>query len=67
LIKGPDRYIPTTDKEKKLREIKDFYLGMLMDSAEILLDGTKEWTKLRPLILKVFGDKGLEGKIRELL
>lgn len=47
-------------------EIIDFYRGLILDAIE---DGVEpdQWKRLRPRLLKALGDRGLEGKIREVI
>ena len=39
----------------------------ILDDCELELGDTPRWSPLRSRILKVFGQRGLEGKVREIL
>lgn len=51
----------------KLEQTISFYRGMVLDCVENVLDGDPEWPATRSKLLKVLGDRGLEGKIREII
>lgn len=40
---------------------------MIMDLAEMKLGKTPEWEQTRRQFLSLLGDKGLEGKIKNIL
>lgn len=56
-----------TPKQEKLKETLDFYRGMLLDSLDLLVGEKPEWPKVRSCVLKVFGDRGIESKMNELI
>lgn len=53
--------------ERGLLEILDFYRGLVLDTVEQELGGDGNWQFVRARLLKAFGDRGLAGRIRELL
>ncbi len=53
--------------ERGLLESLDFYRGLVLDSVEQELGGTEKWPYLRGRLLKALGDRGLAGRIREIL
>lgn len=55
------------DKKEQAKEVIGMYRGILLDGLEIRIGETKEWPHVRAMVLKVFGDRGMEGKILEIL
>jgi hypothetical protein len=53
--------------ERKLVEVVDFYRGFILDIAEQELGSNNNWQFTRGRLLKALGDRGLTGKIREVL
>jgi hypothetical protein len=53
--------------EDRLLEVIDFYRGMILDMTEQELAGTDNWSFLRSRLLKAMGDRGLVGRVREVL
>ena len=53
--------------EGQLLEVVDFYRGLILDIVEQELGCTDNWTFVRSRLLKTLGDRGLVGKIKELL
>jgi len=53
--------------EKQLLEVVDQYRSMILDPIEHELGQTPNWRYLRSRLLKALGDRGLVGRIREIL
>lgn len=53
--------------ESRLLEALAFYRGLILDSVEQELGGEANWPFLRGRLLKSMGDRGLAGRIREIL
>lgn len=51
----------------KLLETIEFYRGLVLDSVELELGESPQWKRLRSRLLKILGDRGLEGRINEIL
>lgn len=45
----------------------DLYRGLVLDSCEQECADSHNWRYLRSRLLKAFGDRGLEGKIKEIV
>lgn len=53
---------------EKVIEIVSFYRGAIMDAVEFEMgQGSDEWRALRPRLLKLLGQGGLERKLRDAL
>lgn len=59
----------TTQKklERRLLEVVDQYRSMILDPVEQEIGDSPSWTYLRSRLLKALGDRGLAGRIREVL
>lgn len=53
--------------ERRLLEVIDQYRSMVIDPVEQELGCSSNWKYLRSRLLKAFGDRGLTGRIREVL
>lgn len=53
--------------EGQLLEAVDFYRGFVLDAVEQELGGEGNWTFVRGRLLKALGDRGLAGRIRQIL
>ena len=55
--------------EREIIESISFYRGMTLDAVELLFSDPDcpQWRKLRKQLLKIFGDRGLEGRVLEIL
>jgi hypothetical protein len=51
----------------ELLEAIGLYRGFILDSVEQELSDSPRWTYLRSRLLKCFGDRGLEGRIKEII
>jgi hypothetical protein len=58
-----ERHVELANRAK---ELIDFYRGLVMDAVEADCE-PKQWKQLRSRILKVLGDRGLEGKMIEMI
>ena len=53
---------------KNIKELVGFYRGMTIDAVEQEMEKSPEWQQyIRPRLLKIFGDRGLEGKLIALI
>ena len=48
----------------KVQTALDFYRGIILDLAEQEWGHASNWNSIRSRLLKAFGDRGLEGQIR---
>ena len=60
------------DDQEQIKAIKiialcDFYRGLILDTVEESMRGMNEWTRTRITLLRLLGDKGLDGKLRDIL
>ena len=53
--------------ERGLRDTVDFYRGLILDMVEQENGGSSSWSFLRGRLLKALGDRGLSGRITEVL
>lgn len=53
--------------ERRLLDVVDQYRSMILDPVEQAVGDSQEWKYLRSRILKAMGDRGLAGRIREVL
>jgi hypothetical protein len=53
--------------ELKLLDVVDQYRSMILDPVEQELGDTENWKFLRTRLLKALGDRGLAGRIQEIL
>lgn len=53
--------------ERSLLEVVDFYRGLVLDMVEQELAGSKSWPYLRARLLKALGDRGLVGRLSEVI
>lgn len=53
--------------ERKLLDVVDFYRGIILDTVEQELSSNSNWQFVRSRILKALGDRGLAGRISEIL
>jgi hypothetical protein len=61
---------PETQKEnleRGLLEVVDFYRGLILDMIEQELGGSANWPFLRGRLLKALGDRGLVGRMKEVI
>ena len=54
-------------KYQQVLEAISFYRGLILDAVENELSDTQTWPSTRSRLLKLLGDRGLEGKLREIL
>jgi hypothetical protein len=52
---------------RQLLEVVSFYKGIVLDSVEQACGEDTNWTYIRSRLLKAFGDRGMEGRIREII
>ena len=53
--------------EREVRQTIDFFRGLAMDAVEQEVGDGPNWQFLRSRLLKVFGHRGIEGRILEIL
>lgn len=53
--------------ENRLLEVIDHYRSMILDPVEQELGDSPSWKYLRSRLLKAMGDRGLAGRVREVL
>ncbi|MCX6118871.1 MAG: hypothetical protein NT027_15135 [Proteobacteria bacterium] len=53
--------------ESKQLEVIDFYRGIVLDLLQQELEGCDDWHYLRSRLLKAFGDRGLAGRLKQVL
>ena len=53
--------------ERVLMDVIDQYRSMIMDPIEQELGESPNWKYLRSRLLKALGDRGLSGRVREIL
>ena len=53
--------------ESRLLEVVDQYRSMILDPIQQELGNSPNWRFLRSRLLKALGDRGLVGRIREIL
>lgn len=53
--------------KEEILEIISLTRGHILDTLEIEIGETRSWKSIRSRILKIMGDRGLEGKILKLL
>lgn len=51
---------------EKVVESISYYGGLTLDLFEAQLGHTKEWPFIRSRLLKIFGDRGLKGRVEEI-
>lgn len=51
----------------RLLEVVGFYRGMVLDACEVELADSPRWQFLRSRLLKIFGSRGFESKILEIM
>lgn len=59
--------IKTQKLEDNLRATIGLYRGLVLDACEAELANQQQWSYLRSRLLKLLGDRGLEGKIFAIL
>jgi hypothetical protein len=62
--------IPNPQKERlerRLLEVLDQYHSMILDPVEQEVGNSPHWHYLRARLLKALGDRGLKGRIQEVL
>lgn len=53
--------------ERRILEVVDQYRSMILDPVEQEMGGSPSWKYLRGRLLKAFGERGIQGRIREVL
>ena len=53
--------------ERRLLDVVDQYRSMILDPIEQEVGQSPNWSYLRSRLLKALGDRGLAGRIREVL
>jgi hypothetical protein len=53
--------------ERSLLEVVSFYRGLVLDMVEHEVSGRETWPATRSRLLKALGDRGLAGRIQEVL
>ncbi len=53
--------------ERQLMDVIDQYRSFIIDPIEQEMEGNPNWLYLRARLLKALGDRGLAGRIREIL
>jgi len=43
-----------------------YFAGLTLDVFEAQMGHTKEWPFIRSRLLKIFGDRGLKGRVEEI-
>ena len=56
-----------TTQHKQVSEVISLYTGLILDSVENSISDPARWGPLRGKLLKLLGDRGLSGKIAEIL
>lgn len=51
----------------EIEEAIDFYRGLILDLAEQEFLDSPKWPFIRGRLLKALGDRGLSGRVREIL
>lgn len=51
----------------RLLEVVGFYRGMVLDACEQEMSDSTRWQFLRSRLLKLFGSRGFESKILEIM
>ncbi|MBL7672062.1 MAG: hypothetical protein JNM39_16360 [Bdellovibrionaceae bacterium] len=59
--------LPEHQKQQQVLEAISFYRGLILDAVENELSETQAWPSTRSRLLRLLGDRGLEGKVREIL
>ena len=54
-------------KNHQVIETINFYGGLILDLVEVEMCESKNWSAVRSRLLRLLGDKGLEGRVREIL
>ena len=54
-------------KHQQLIETLNFYRGLIIDTVEVEMCDSKAWPTTRSRLLRLLGDRGLDGKLREIL
>ena len=57
----------TEKQTDRLLEVAGFYRGMVLDACEQELADSPRWQFLRSRLLKIFGERGLQQKILEIM
>jgi hypothetical protein len=57
----------STNLENTICEVVDFYRGFVLDTVEQEIGGSSNWLFIRARLLKALGDRGLIGRIREVI
>jgi len=52
-----------TKTQTEIMEIFNLYRGMILDGMELEIEDANQWKKVRSRLLKLLGDRGLEGRI----
>lgn len=53
-------------KNQQITETMSLYRGLILDAVEIEMSDSKAWPTTRSRLLKLLGDRGLEGKLRAI-
>ncbi len=53
--------------ERQLLEVIDLYRSMIIDPIEQEMGDSPNWQYIRSRLLKALGDRGLSGRIREIV
>ena len=53
--------------ERQLLEVIDQYRSMIIDPIEQEMGDSPNWLYIRSRLLKALGDRGLSGRIREIV
>ncbi|MBK8204972.1 MAG: hypothetical protein IPK68_22640 [Bdellovibrionales bacterium] len=60
-------YQNTSTKNHQIIETINFYRGLILDLVEVEMAETQNWPAVRSRLLRLLGDKGLEGRVRVIL
>ena len=58
---------PKSQLERQLLEVVDLYRSMIIDPIEQEMGDSPNWQYIRSRLLKALGDRGLSGRIREIV
>ncbi len=54
-------------KNQQITETMSLYRGLILDAVEVEMSDLRTWPTTRSRLLKLLGDRGLEGKLRDIL
>jgi hypothetical protein len=54
-------------KSSQIKQTLMIYTGMLLDAVEHSVCEAKDWPQLRARLLKILGERGLAGRVTEIM